>query len=444
MEVDTNLILIVLFWIAPAIVIIFNLLWDIDFLQRKEYGLHRIYQTLRWDSEFTHRGRFQLILKLALFAAVASFVFARSNIVPAVATLLAFAWWINEVFEVITKLASKQRPRPRLDIRGVAILYLSVMLLAIIPITIAASLPSTPTSLTKLVISSAGEILPVETASGTVIPAAYAALIFSALLALAYDLAAPFIVVTMTILTLPFAWLRGRFIIWRVQRKLASIEPTVIVIAASANHPHIRPLLSKLVDAGTVTVSLPDVETTPRGLARSLRGKLQSDTAVVIAELGAWRTGDMYRLCKVVNPDISILPGIDDSHIGTFGTIDLTLDAKLELIRGTKPTGTVIFNADDELVSSLVRTTNHKEIICTEHKHRLGEFSDNQLTIDHYLARHMKDATVIEYAAGKLAIGGIDKDAGLDLAMAIAAAAEAGTALDSAPATLQGFPIQKL
>lgn len=117
------------------------------------------------------------------------------------------------------------------------------------------------------------------------------------------------------------------------------------------------------------------------------------------------------------------------------------MNAKLEAIRATGTSGTIIFNADDELISSLVRTTNHKEIICTTTQERLRHFAHNNLTVDHFVVKHTRAGVNLSTSSSTLSLKlpGFTRQSCIDLSMAAAAAVEAGIELDRLPGALLGY-----
>jgi len=60
---------------------------------------------------------------------------------------------------------------------------------------------------------------------------------------------------------------------------------------------------------------------------------------------------EIHELSKVGAPDISVITHIGDAHIENFDDREGILHAKLEIVDGLKPGGTVILNGDDPLLT---------------------------------------------------------------------------------------------
>ncbi|HRY63337.1 MAG TPA: Mur ligase family protein, partial [Patescibacteria group bacterium] len=65
-------------------------------------------------------------------------------------------------------------------------------------------------------------------------------------------------------------------------------------------------------------------------------------------EMGAYRIGEIKRICQIVGPDYSILVGINEAHLERFGSLQNTIQAKFELPVATKKIS--FLNFDDRRV----------------------------------------------------------------------------------------------
>ena len=84
------------------------------------------------------------------------------------------------------------------------------------------------------------------------------------------------------------------------------------------------------------------------GVAQTLIQKVKHDHEILVLEMGAYRKGEIRTICEFVRPDIGILTGINEQHVGLFGSLERTMEAKFELIESLPSTGLAIFNGDNE------------------------------------------------------------------------------------------------
>lgn len=77
---------------------------------------------------------------------------------------------------------------------------------------------------------------------------------------------------------------------------------------------------------------------------------MEPNTEVLVVEMGMDRFGQLDKLSKLVEPDIAVITMIGEAHIEFFGTRDRIADAKMEITRGLKEDGTLVFNGDEPLL----------------------------------------------------------------------------------------------
>jgi UDP-N-acetylmuramoyl-tripeptide--D-alanyl-D-alanine ligase len=69
---------------------------------------------------------------------------------------------------------------------------------------------------------------------------------------------------------------------------------------------------------------------------------------VFIAEMGAYKQGEIKKLCNLVKPKYGILTTIGLAHLETFGSEENILNGKMELAEYLPSDGAVVFNYDDK------------------------------------------------------------------------------------------------
>lgn len=89
---------------------------------------------------------------------------------------------------------------------------------------------------------------------------------------------------------------------------------------------------------------------------------LPPSAKIFIAELGAYKIGDIKNICHIIKPQIGILTAIGPMHLERFGTLENILKTKMELVENLPKNG--IFWAPKNLSSqiqkfSLPQNTNY-------------------------------------------------------------------------------------
>ena len=68
---------------------------------------------------------------------------------------------------------------------------------------------------------------------------------------------------------------------------------------------------------------------------------------VFIAEMGAYKKGEIKKLCDMVHPKYGILTRIGLAHLETFGSAENIMKTKFELIESLPDDGIAVLNGDD-------------------------------------------------------------------------------------------------
>lgn len=150
----------------------------------------------------------------------------------------------------------------------------------------------------------------------------------------------------------PLDFMLKKRIIDKAKQKLASStfkNLKIIAVTGSYGKTTMKEMLSAVLRERYRVVKTPENINTPLGIARLILN-MEKDTEILIVEMGAFQKGDIRELCEITPPDISILTGINESHLERFSSLENTVAAKFEVVEGAKQPGFVILNADNELV----------------------------------------------------------------------------------------------
>lgn len=140
----------------------------------------------------------------------------------------------------------------------------------------------------------------------------------------------------------------------RVLRKATTlravyVHATAIGITGSAGKTTTKELLTHILK-GPSTIATPAYVNSEMGVAQWLLRELPKHThdkhLTVIAEMGAYRTGEIAQLCRIVQPQMGVVTLIGSQHVALFGSARKLLAAKSELLAALPENGTAFINAD--------------------------------------------------------------------------------------------------
>jgi UDP-N-acetylmuramoyl-tripeptide--D-alanyl-D-alanine ligase len=94
--------------------------------------------------------------------------------------------------------------------------------------------------------------------------------------------------------------------------------------------------------------------------------KATPDTRFLVLEMGARGIGHIRRLAEVAPPGIGVVLNVGAAHIGEFGSVEGTAQAKGELVEALPAAGVAILNADDALVAAMADRTEARVVLVGE------------------------------------------------------------------------------
>ena len=149
----------------------------------------------------------------------------------------------------------------------------------------------------------------------------------------------------------------------RAQHRLRDVQPLVIGITGSYGKTSTKYLLEHLLAGHRRVLKTPLSYNTMMGVCRVINESLEANIEVFIAEMGAYRRGDIKELSDFVHPTIGILTAIGPQHLERFKTIDNIQATKYELIEALPASGVAIFNNDDPRCRALADRTTHVRVM---------------------------------------------------------------------------------
>ena len=123
----------------------------------------------------------------------------------------------------------------------------------------------------------------------------------------------------------------------------------VIGITGSYGKTSSKNILSDILNVKYNALPTPKNLNTPYGLIITINNHLNKFNDIFIAEMGAYKVGEIKQLCDLVHPKYGILTKIGAAHLETFGSQENIQKGKFELIESLPEDGVGVLNGDDEL-----------------------------------------------------------------------------------------------
>ncbi len=162
-----------------------------------------------------------------------------------------------------------------------------------------------------------------------------------------YKLFPAFIIISLMVLKPVEMIIRLLYVILARLKRAKCRRVKVIGIAGSYGKTTMKEFLAIILSERFKVLKTPGNINTLIGIARLIIKKLTSEYEIFIAEIGAYKIGDIKRVCKLINPSIGILTGINEAHLERFGSLENTIKAKFEIIDYLPADGIALINKDD-------------------------------------------------------------------------------------------------
>jgi len=133
-------------------------------------------------------------------------------------------------------------------------------------------------------------------------------------------------------------------------KKLNSMPNMKVVgITGSYGKTSNKNILSNILNITYNTIPTPKNFNTPYGLIMTINNHIDKFHEIFIAEMGAYKIGEIQELCDLVHPKYGILTKIGQCHLETFKSQQNIQKGKFELIESLPEDGVGVLNGDDEL-----------------------------------------------------------------------------------------------
>lgn len=201
-------------------------------------------------------------------------------------------------------------------------------------------------------LSSQSLIEPVAEASGTFLAGTLALALLAQLVFVDVILA--------NLLTFPIEEILRRRYVASAAKVLAEVNPVVIGITGSYGKTSTKELLAHILATRYEVYKTPRSYNTLMGICKVIREELKPHHRYFIVEMGAYKPGEIARICRLVKPHDAILTAVGPQHLERFKTIENVAKAKYELIASLPGDGAAVFNADDPVCLELSNKTRGK------------------------------------------------------------------------------------
>lgn len=146
------------------------------------------------------------------------------------------------------------------------------------------------------------------------------------------------------VITSPVNWLGKTILMEMAKKRIELVKPKIIGITGSYGKTSSKEMLTLALERHFNVVKTLKNENTEISIARRILKAVKPGVEIFVMEVGAYKRGEIARVCRMAPPDISWITAIGNQHLDLFGGMDNLKRAKFEIVEGLKPDGVAIFN----------------------------------------------------------------------------------------------------
>ena len=133
----------------------------------------------------------------------------------------------------------------------------------------------------------------------------------------------------------------------KAMKKMKTMNIPVIGVTGSYGKTSSKNIIWDILNVKMNPFKTPSNFNTPYGLIRSINNHLDKFNDIFIAEMGAFKIGEIKKTCKLMKPKYGVLTIIGEAHLESFGSQENIQKGKFELVESLPSDGVAILNGDD-------------------------------------------------------------------------------------------------
>ncbi len=130
--------------------------------------------------------------------------------------------------------------------------------------------------------------------------------------------------------------------------RLERVAPVVVGISGSFGKTTTKACVAAAVEPLGPALPTPASFNSYLGVVRAINEGLEPHHHTFVAELGAYRIGDIAELCALVTPTVGVLVSLGPAHLERFGSMEAIEQAEGEVADALPADGLFVTSADDE------------------------------------------------------------------------------------------------
>lgn len=204
----------------------------------------------------------------------------------------------------------------------------------------------------------------------------------------------PLLIVASLGLFYPLETLVKRIIVLLAKRKISLFKNLLkIGITGSFGKTGTKEILTSVLQVKYKICKTRGTDNTILGIAKTILKDLKENHQIFVVEMGAYKIGEISQICRLVNPKIGIITGVNEQHLELFGSLENTARAKFELVEALPKDGLAVLNSSNKYTLEMVEKAKCKVAFFGKRKTKYK----TSLVGDHYQENIRAALVVADY-----------------------------------------------
>ncbi|MBI5122957.1 hypothetical protein HZA75_03815, partial [Candidatus Roizmanbacteria bacterium] len=164
---------------------------------------------------------------------------------------------------------------------------------------------------------------------------------------------------------------------WQVEKagRMIREHPKLLVIAVtgSVGKSLTKDYIAAVLQNKFNVIKTDGKNNTLIGVSKTILKKLEDDTQIFVAEISAYKQGEIKMLSDLIRPQIGVLTAINNQHLSLFKTLDNIKKTNFELVESLPKNGFCLFNGNNKNTLSLYKRSKKARILY----HSLNNLPEN-------------------------------------------------------------------
>lgn len=164
-------------------------------------------------------------------------------------------------------------------------------------------------------------------------------------------------------------------IITKARELINSHSDTIFIgVTGSYGKTSAKDYIASILSAKFETAKTDKNHNSDIGVALSILKNLKKSTKYFVVEMGAYKKGEIKKICDLVHPKIGVITHIGNQHLGLFGSEENLIKAKLEVM-DSLPSKSMIFLGSDIVENFSNRLREDLEVVNVNNSTDVEQFS---------------------------------------------------------------------